>query len=214
KILTVLSETMESLSTGNKSTMAGMRMRNRVAITLTVAVISLAGLMQRRSITALQETTAAFDLEETTIRTLIQDQQSGRRTARQISSAYIARIQALDRSGPALHSVIELNPDALTIADALDAERVAGRLRGPLHGVPVLIKDNIDTGDRMMTTAGSLAVEGSIASRDALIVEQLRAAGAVILGKTDMSEWANFRSARSTSGWSGRGGLVKNPYAL
>jgi amidase len=191
-----------------------MRIRNRVAITLTVAVISLAGLVQRMSITALQETAAAFDLEETTIRTLIQDQQSGRRTARQISSAYLARIQALDRSGPALHSVIELNPDALTIADTLDAERVAGRLRGPLHGVPVLIKDNIETGDRMMTTAGSLALEGSIAARDALIVEQLRAAGAVILGKTNMSEWANFRSARSTSGWSGRGGLVKNPYAL
>lgn len=163
---------------------------------------------------ALQEAAAAFDLEETTIRALIQDQQSGRRTARQITSAYLARIQTLDRSGPALHSVIELNPDALTIADALDAERIAGRLHGPLHGIPVLIKDNIDTADRMMTTAGSLALEGSIAARDAVIVERMRGAGAVILGKTNMSEWANFRSSRSTSGWSGRGGLVKNPFAL
>jgi amidase len=191
-----------------------MHIRNWFAFTLTVAVISIAGPVQRMSVRALQESGGPFDLEETTVRALIQDQQSGRRTARQIASAYIARIQALDRSGPALHSVIELNPDALTIADARDAERVAGRLRGPLHGVPVLIKDNIDTADRMMTTAGSLALEGSIAARDAVIVEQLRAAGAVILGKTNMSEWANFRSTRSTSGWSGRGGLVKNPYAL
>jgi amidase len=191
-----------------------MRIRNRTVFAAALAVVAIAGSLQRMNVHALQQTTGAFDLEETTIRALIQDQQSGRRTARQISSAYIARIQALDRSGPALHSVIELNPDALTIADALDAERVAGRLRGPLHGVPVLIKDNIDTADRMMTTAGSLALEGSIAARDALIVERLRAAGAVILGKTNMSEWANFRSTRSTSGWSGRGGLVKNPYAL
>jgi amidase len=163
---------------------------------------------------ALQQTAGAFDLEETTIRALVQDQQAGRRTARQIVSAYIARIQALDRNGPTLHAVIELNPDALTIADTLDAERGAGRLRGPLHGIPVVIKDNIDTADRMMTTAGSLALEGSIAARDAFIVERLRAAGAVILGKTNMSEWANFRSSHSTSGWSGRGGLVRNPYAL
>jgi amidase len=155
-----------------------------------------------------------FALDEATARALVQDQQAGRRTAREIASAYLARIETLDRQGPSLHAVIELNPDALTIADALDAERAAGRLRGPLHGVPVLIKDNIDTADRMSTTAGSLALEGSIAARDAFIVERLRAAGAVILGKTNMSEWANFRSTRSTSGWSGRGGLVKNPYAL
>src|SRR5215470_5501243 len=161
-----------------------------------------------------QRPAAAFELEETTIRALIQDQQAGRRTARQIASAYIARIQALDRNGPALHATIELNPDALTIADSLDADRSAGRLRGPLHGIPVLIKDNIDTADHMSTTAGSLALEGSIAARDAFIVERLRAAGAVILGKTNLSEWANFRSTHSTSGWSGRGGLVRNPYAL
>ena len=177
-------------------------------------VVALAIGQSPAHLRALQETAAAFDLEETTIRALIQDQQSGHRTARQITSAYLARIEALDRSGPALHSVIELNPDALSIADALDAERVAGHLHGPLHGIPVLIKDNIDTADRMMTTAGSLALEGSIAARDAVIVERMRGAGAVILGKTNMSEWANFRSTRSTSGWSGRGGLVKNPYAL
>ena len=185
----------------------------------TILVVSVVALFAPRSavrgdLQALQQAAATFDLEETTIRSLIQDQQSGRRTAREIVSAYIARIQALDRTGPSLHAVIELNPEALAIADALDAERAAGRLRGPLHGVPVLIKDNIDTADRMTTTAGSLALEGSIAARDAFIVDRLRAAGAVILGKTNMSEWANFRSSHSTSGWSGRGGLVRNPYAL
>ena len=155
-----------------------------------------------------------FDLEDATIADLLRDQQSGRRTARRIAEQYLSRIHTLDRNGPSLNSVIELNPDALAIADALDAERQASGLRGPLHGVPVLIKDNIDTADRMSTTAGSLALEGSIAARDAFIVERLRAAGAVILGKTNLSEWANFRSTHSTSGWSGRGGLVLNPYAL
>jgi amidase len=181
----------------------------------TVAVaLALTASGCRTETKAQQQTTAAFDLEEATIRTLIQDQQAGRRTARQMASAYIARIQALDRSGPTVRAVIELNPDALTVADSLDADRSAGRLRGPLHGIPVLIKDNIDTADHMTTTAGSLALEGSIAARDAFIVERLRAAGAVLLGKTNMSEWANFRSSHSTSGWSGRGGLVRNPYAL
>src|SRR4029450_10511956 len=161
-----------------------------------------------------QQAGSPFDLEEATIASLIGDQQSGRRTARAIAERYLARIDTVDRNGPSLHSVIELNPDALAIADALDAERKSKGLRGPLHGIPVLIKDNIDTADRMSTTAGSLALEGSIASRDAFIVSRLRAAGAVILGKTNMSEWANFRSSRSTSGWSGRGGLVLNPYAL
>jgi len=155
-----------------------------------------------------------FDLEEATILALLQDQLSGRRTARQIAELYLQHIHALDRSGPSLRSVIELNPDALAIADALDAERQTSGPRGPLHGIPVLIKDNIDTADHMSTTAGSLALEGSIATQDAFIVERLRVAGAVILGKTNMSEWANFRSTHSTSGWSGRGGLVLNPYAL
>jgi len=127
---------------------------------------------------------------------------------------YLHRIDEIDRGGPALHSVIETNPDALTIADALDAERKAKGPRGPMHGIPVLIKDNIDTADRMLTTAGSLALEGTRPAKDAALVERLRAAGAVILGKTNLSEWANFRSTRSTSGWSGRGGQVKNPYAL
>jgi amidase len=163
---------------------------------------------------AAQPAPEQFDLEDATIADLLRAQQSGRRPARRIAEQYLSRIQTLDRNGPSLNSVIELNPDALAIADALDAERRISGLRGPLHGIPVLIKDNIDTADRMSTTAGSLALEGSIAARDAFIVERLRAAGAVILGKTNLSEWANFRSTHSTSGWSGRGGLVLNPYAL
>src|SRR6476661_452264 len=139
---------------------------------------------------------------------------SGRLTSRRLVELYTERINAIDRNGPALRSIIELNPDALSIADALDVERKNGRVRGPLHGIPVLIKDNIDTGDRMMTTAGSFALQGPPAPRDAFIVGRLRAAGAVILGKTNLSEWANFRSNKSTSGWSGRGGQVNNPYAL
>ncbi len=139
---------------------------------------------------------------------------AGRYTSRRLVELYTDRINAIDRSGPTLRSVIELNPDALSIADALDAERKSGHVRGPLHGIPVLIKDNIDTADRMMTTAGSLALQGPPAPRDAFIVGKLRAAGAVILGKTNLSEWANFRSTKSTSGWSGRGGQVRNPYAL
>jgi amidase len=155
-----------------------------------------------------------FPLEEATAAQLQAWMASGRYTSRQIAETYLRRIEDLDRAGPALRSVIELNPDALTIADALDAERRAGRVRGPMHGIPVLIKDNIDTADRMMTTAGSLALEGAKPARDAVLVAQLRAAGAVILGKTNLSEWANFRSSHSTSGWSGRGGQVKNPYVL
>jgi len=140
--------------------------------------------------------------------------ETGQDTARTLVDKYLARIQAVDRGGPALRSVLEINPDATAIADALDAERKAGRVRGPLHGVPILIKDNIATHDRMLTTAGSLALAGAPAPKDAFIVERLRAAGAVILGKTNLSEWANFRSTHSTSGWSGRGGQTKNPYAL
>ena len=156
----------------------------------------------------------AFALDEATIAQLLEWMQSGRYTSRQLVDLYLARIEQIDRSGPALRSVIEVNPDARTIADALDAERKAKGVRGPLHGVPVLIKDNIDTADRMMTTAGSLALEGSIPPRDAFVVERLRAAGAVILGKTNLSEWANFRSTKSSSGWSGRGGQTKSPYVL
>jgi amidase len=155
-----------------------------------------------------------FDLDETSIATLQQRMQSGQDTARSLVEKYLARIEAVDRSGPALHSVIEINPDARDIADRLDAERKNGRVRGPLHGVPILIKDNIATADRMMTTAGSLALAGVAPPKDAFIVSRLRESGAVILGKTNLSEWANFRSTHSTSGWSGRGGQTKNPYAL
>src|SRR3954463_7733232 len=155
-----------------------------------------------------------FDLEETTIAALQQRMQSRQETSRSLVEKYLARIEALDRSGPALHSVLEVNPDARTIADQLDAERKSGRTRGPLHGIPILIKDNIATADRMMTTAGSLALGGAKPPKDAFIVTRLRDAGAVILGKTNLSEWANFRSTHSTSGWSGRGGQTKNPYAL
>src|SRR3954462_6292830 len=156
----------------------------------------------------------AFALEEMTAAKLQDAMTSGRYTSRQITELYLRRIDAIDRSGPELRSVIEVNPDALAMADALDAERKAKGPRGPLHGIPILIKDNIDTADKMMTTAGSLALEGSIAKRDSFVAERLRAAGAVILGKTNLSEWANFRSTHSTSGWSGRGGLTKNPYVL
>ena len=135
-------------------------------------------------------------------------------TSRSITEMYLKQIEALDKNGPKLNSIIELNPDALTIADALDQERKEGKIRGAMHGIPVLIKDNIDTGDKMMTTAGALAMEGHSASNDAFIIKQLRNAGAVVLGKTNLSEWANFRSTRSTSGWSSRGGQTKNPYVL
>src|SRR5438034_4769538 len=155
-----------------------------------------------------------FVLEETTVAELQRGIASGRFTAAALVRHYLKRIEELDRNGPRLKAVIELNPDALAIAGTLDKERQAKGPRGPLHGIPVLIKDNIDTHDRMTTTAGSLALAGSIAPRDAFLVERLRAAGAVIIGKTNMSEWANFRSTHSTSGWSGRGGLVRNPYAL
>ena len=155
-----------------------------------------------------------FPLQEAAFEQLQQYMNAGRFTSRQLVEMYLERIEKVDRSGPTLRSVIEVNPDALPIADALDAERKAKGARGLLHGVPILIKDNIDTADKMMTTAGSLALEGSIAPRDAFIVERLRTAGAVILGKTNLSEWANFRSTKSTSGWSGRGGQVKNPYVL
>jgi amidase len=158
--------------------------------------------------------TAQSDLDEITVATLQADFAAGRRTSRSVCQAYLARIETVDRAGPTLRSIITTNPDALRIADALDAERRSGRLRGPLHGIPVLIKDNIATRDRMATTAGSLALAGVIAPRDAFIVERLRAAGAVILGKTNLSEWANFRSTHSSSGWSGVGGQCRNPYAL
>ncbi|MGB7906255.1 MAG: amidase [Steroidobacteraceae bacterium] len=157
---------------------------------------------------------AALDLNELDIQTLEDRMQTGRLTSRRITQWYLDRIAAVDDAGPTLNAVIAINPDALAIADELDAERRAGKVRGPLHGIPVLLKDNIDTGDRQRTTAGSLALSDVPAPRDAEIVRRLRAAGAVILGKTNLSEWANFRSSRSSSGWSAVGGQTRNPYAL
>ena len=155
-----------------------------------------------------------FELNEISIAELQEGMKSGKFTARSLVEKYTARIDDVDKRGPAVNAIIELNPDALSIADALDQERKAKGPRGPLHGIPVLIKDNIDTADRMMTTAGSLALVGSKPVKDSFVAQRLRAAGAVILGKTNLSEWANIRSSHSTSGWSGRGGLTKNPYAL
>jgi len=157
---------------------------------------------------------AKFALEGLSVDDLQKKMESGEWTSRAITQMYLDRIEQIDRNGPALNSIIEINPDALAIADALDKERKDKKLRGPLHGIPVLLKDNINTGDKMQTTAGSLALEGNIASSDAYVVKKLREAGAVILGKTNLSEWANFRSTRSSSGWSSRGGQTKNPYIL
>ena len=156
----------------------------------------------------------AFELNEVTIGTLQDKMSRGEYTSRSITQKYLDRIAALDKKGPTVNSVIELNPDALAIADSLDAERKSGKVRGPLHGIPVLIKDNINSGDKMMTTAGALALVGNIASKDAFIISRLREAGAVLLGKTNLSEWANFRSTRSCSGWTSRGGQTKNPIVL
>jgi amidase len=156
----------------------------------------------------------SFELQEITIADLQDGMKSGKFTARFLIEKYSARIDEIDKRGPSINAIIELNPDALSIADALDQERKSKGPRGPMHGIPVLIKDNIDTADKMMTTAGSLALLGSTPLQDSFVAEKLRSAGAVILGKTNLSEWANIRSSHSTSGWSGRGGLTKNPYAL
>lgn len=155
-----------------------------------------------------------FELDEWTVPQFQAAMERGRYTSRQLCRLYLSRISQLDRKGPTLNSIIEVNPDADMIARQADAERKAGRIRGPLHGIPVIIKDNIGTHDQMETTAGSLALVGARPPRDAFIVQRLRDAGAVILGKTNLSEWANFRSSRSTSGWSGRGGQCRSPYAL
>lgn len=155
----------------------------------------------------------AFEFEEVTLGTLRTAMQSGKLSARALTAAYLARLDAVQRATD-LRAVIEVNFDALQRATELDQERAAGRVRGPLHGIPVLLKDNIDTADTLKTSAGSLALANSTAARDAGLVERLRAAGAIILGKTNLSEWANFRSTRSSSGWSARGGQCRNPYAL
>ena len=188
-------------------------MDRRDFVRLGVAAGAVAGAAGTAS-AATKTTMAADDLLDAGVREQSAAMAAGRLSSQQLVERYLVRIAAVDKAGPRLNSVIELNPDALGIAAELDRERAAGKPRGPLHGIPVLLKDNIATGDRMSTSAGSLALAGVRATRDAFIVERLRAAGAVIIGKTNLSEWANMRSTHSVSGWSGRGGQTKNPYAL
>ncbi|HXA46294.1 MAG TPA: amidase [Burkholderiaceae bacterium] len=179
-----------------------------VAATSSNAALAAAGSV------ASSDGSLSHDLNEATVTQLQAAMASGKLTARALASHYLKRIEAIDKSGPHLNSIIEINPDVLKIADELDRERREKGPRGPLHGIPVLIKDNIVTADRMHTTAGSLALVDVKPPHDSHVAAQLRAAGALILGKTNLSEWANLRSTRSTSGWSGRGGLTRNPYAL
>jgi amidase len=180
----------------------------------TTAATYIAAVANPLSSIAKPESSPAFDLEELTISDLQQGLQSGKYTSRELVEKYSDRIADIDKKGPRLYAVIEMNPDAERIAVALDRERKEKGPRSPLHGLPILIKDNIDTQDRMMTTAGSLALVGAKPQRDAFVAQKLREAGAIILGKTNLSEWANFRSTKSSSGWSGRGGQTKNPYVL
>jgi len=187
-------------------------MRYRFAVL--AAMVALSGCGPARGAANEPAPLERFALEEATIAELQAAMTSGKATSESLVAAFLARIEALDKQGPSLHAVIAVNPDALAIARALDAERRTKGPRGALHGIPVLLKDNIDTGDRMPTTAGSLALAGVTRERDAFIVERLRAAGAVILGKTNLSEWANIRSTRSSSGWSAVGGQARNPYVL
>ncbi len=188
--------------------------RNFVAATIAGVVVTRHGRLDLGQSPKSALPAPPFALEELTIDDLQSRMRSGSETSASLTRQYIERIGAMDQSGPAINAVLELNPDAEAIAARLDGERKSGKVRGPLHGVPVLIKDNIDTADKMHTSAGSLALAGNIAARDSFVAERLRAAGAVILGKTNLSEWANFRSTHSTSGWSGRGGQTRNPYAL
>lgn len=176
---------------------------------LSTALSARPGVLLAKNVTA-----PSVPREEMTITELQQLMVDNHASARDICQYYLNRIQSIDKQGPALNSIIELNPDALQIADQLDIERKRTGSRGPLHGIPLLLKDNIDTGDRMQTTAGSLALLGETKPQDAFLVQKLRKAGAIILGKTNLSEWANFRSTRSSSGWSSRGGQTRNPYAL
>src|SRR5438552_7203185 len=185
----------------------------------TVAAIAtplrpMLGGVRERGLDAVTADVPSFEFDEITIAELQAVMTAGKYTARAIAEKYLTRIDQIDKHGPAINAVIEINPDALSIAEALDNERKEKGARGPLHGIPVMIKDNLDTADRMMTTAGSLALVGSKPPKDSFVAQKLRAAGAVILGKTNLSEWANIRSGHSVSGWSGRGGLTRNPYAL
>jgi amidase len=197
-----------------KPVVTGLRRRDFLHQSLVGGTLAMRALSHTADARNTRQGVKPFELDETTITQLQEAISTGRLTARSITEKYLARIDEIDKQGPAVNSVIEVNPDAVAIAESLDQERLARGPRGPLHGVPILIKDNIDTADRMSTTAGSLALAGSHATRDSFVAEKLRRAGAVILGKTNLSEWANFRSTHSTSGWSGRGGQTRNPYAL
>ncbi len=194
-------------------------LKNASAATVAITTLSLASCepsdKKEKSVEAKPpDGVDKFELNEATIQSLQDEMAKGARTSRSITEMYLKRIEEMDKNGPRVNSVIEINPDALSIADSMDRERKEGNIRGPLHGIPLLIKDNIDSSDNMMTTAGSLALEGNKSIEDAFVTKQLRKAGAVLLGKTNLSEWANFRSTRSTSGWSSRGGQTRNPYAL
>lgn len=180
----------------------------------TLALAPLSSCVQPTVSTSVPDDYSVFELNEVTITELQDGMHSGKLTSVEITQKYLDRIDRIDKNGPELRSVIEINPEAIDIAKQMDEERKSRKVRGPLHGIPVLIKDNIDTGDRMQTTAGSMALVGSPAPDDAIIVGKLREAGAVLLGKTNLSEWANFRSSHSSSGWSGRGGQVRNPYSI
>ena len=175
---------------------------------------TLASLSVPAATAAAGPVSTTFAFEEATIAQLAERMRAGTLTSRALTAAYLERIAALDRAGPQLRAVIELNPDALAIAEAMDAERKAGRVRGPLHGIPMLVKDNIASADKMSTSAGSLALDGQRTKEDAPVLKRLREAGVVLLGKSNLSEWANFRSSNSLSGWSSRGGQTRNPYAL
>jgi amidase len=198
-----------------------MKRRNFLAVAATAGAAAVGTTLVQGCSTPVKEKTPVqesftdeFELKEVTILQLQQDMQNGKYTSEKLVSLYLERIQKLDKDGPKLNSIIELNPDALLLARELDRERKSGKVRSPLHGIPLLIKDNIDTADKMATSAGSLALSESHALQDAFIVTRLRESGAVILGKTNLSEWANFRSTHSSSGWSGRGGQTVNPYVL
>ncbi len=181
---------------------------------LAVRLLVIAALLSPALAAAQNQNAIPTDIDEMTIAQMQAQMASGQLTSEQLTRDYIARILALDQSGPGVNAVIEINPDALTIAKQMDSLRHHGVVLGPLHGIPVLLKDNIDTGDKMQTTAGSFALFGTPAVRDSTVAANLRAGGAVILGKSNLSEWANFRSFESTSGWSGRGGQTNNPYGI
>jgi amidase len=190
-----------------------MKRRSFFAVTGAAAALSGSGIVGAAQPGA-PAASAPFELDEISMSALADDLRRGRYTSRRLLELYVSRIDAVDKNGPRLGSVIEINPDAEALADRLDRERKEGHIRGPLHGLPILVKDNIDTADRMTTAAGSLALEGWHPPVDSFVAARLRAAGALILGKANLSEWANFRSTHSVSGWSGRGGQARNPYSL